>query len=272
MTAKAIASVVVCPLVCPDLGLGFVPHHDDPVHLRCSACHAYTTKSKGAVGNLQQHWKRCKESTHKEIRFFETDVGDFGGTIVMGPKTEADIARLAKEAHGRTQRATVLERLCSPLNATTQILSATYLDEAGEAQYLEEKARLLHDPGVASAKPIATAPLRRLPERAWGAPPTGQATTQRSLARAAWMCFPTAASYSTHRIRMVSPDGTVSTLTGTTQGFVDGPRATAKLNSPFNVAVMPNGSLIVSEWSQRIRLVAPDGLRTLLAFVLSLLP
>ena len=40
-------------------------------------------------------------------------------------------------------------------------------------------------------------------------------------------------------------------------GYVDGPRATAKLNSPFNVAVMPNGSLIVSEWSQRIRLVCP---------------
>ena len=73
------------------------------------------------------------------------------------------------------------------------------------------------------------------------------------------------AEYSTHRIRMVSPDGTVSTLTGTTQGHVDGPRATAKLNSPFNVAVMPNGSLIVSEWSQRIRLVAPDGTITTVA-------
>ena len=197
VTAKAIASVVVCPLVCPDLGLGFVPHHDDPVHLRCSACHAYTTKSKGAVGNLQQHWKRCKESTHKEIRFFETDVGDFGGTIVMGPKTEADIARLAKEAHGRTIavqwrktpgskshgfRAVVLtaqrnhtllravdvetgeecEWSCPRGFAHIQILSATYLDEAGEAQYLEEKARLLHDPGVASA-------LRRKAE-GWLAP------------------------------------------------------------------------------------------------------
>ena len=73
------------------------------------------------------------------------------------------------------------------------------------------------------------------------------------------------AEYGSHRIRMVSPDGTVSTLTGTTQGYVDGPRATAQLNSPFNVAVMPNGNVVVSEWSQRIRLVAPDGTITTLA-------
>ena len=73
------------------------------------------------------------------------------------------------------------------------------------------------------------------------------------------------AEYGSHRIRMVSPDGTVSTLTGTTQGYLDGPRATAQLNSPFNVAVMPNGSVVVAEWGHYIRLVAPDGTVTTLA-------
>ena len=74
------------------------------------------------------------------------------------------------------------------------------------------------------------------------------------------------AEYGSHRIRMVSPDGTVSTLTGTTAGSVDGPRATAKLNGPKNVGVMSNGSIVVAEWSgQRIRLVAPDGSITTLA-------
>ena len=73
------------------------------------------------------------------------------------------------------------------------------------------------------------------------------------------------AEYGNHLIRMVSPDGTVTTLTGTTEGYDDGPRATAKLYSPFNVAVMPNGSLVVSEYSHRIRLVAPDGTVSTLA-------
>ena len=74
------------------------------------------------------------------------------------------------------------------------------------------------------------------------------------------------AEYGSHRIRMVSPDGTVSTLTGTTGGSVDGPRATAQLSGPFNVAVMSNGSIVVAEWSgHRIRLVAPDGSITTLA-------
>ena len=74
------------------------------------------------------------------------------------------------------------------------------------------------------------------------------------------------AEFGTHLIRIVSPDGTVSTLTGTTGGSVDGPRATAQLNAPVNVAVMPNGSIVVAEWSgHRIRLVAPDGSITTLA-------
>ena len=74
------------------------------------------------------------------------------------------------------------------------------------------------------------------------------------------------AEFGTHLIRIVSPDGTVSTLTGTTGGSVDGPRATAQLNAPVNVAVMPNGSIVVAEWGgHRIRLVAPDGSITTLA-------
>ena len=74
------------------------------------------------------------------------------------------------------------------------------------------------------------------------------------------------AEFDTHRIRMVTPDGTVSTVTGTTAGYLDGPRATAKLNQPYDVAVMANGSLVVSDMrNHRIRLVAPDGAITTLA-------
>ena len=77
-----------------------------------------------------------------------------------------------------------------------------------------------------------------------------------------------------NRIRLVAPDGTVTTLAGSgTRGFVDGPANTAQFDSPYDVAVMQNGSVVVAGfYNNRIRLVAPDGLRTLLAFVLSLLP
>ena len=73
------------------------------------------------------------------------------------------------------------------------------------------------------------------------------------------------AEYGNHLIRMVSPDGTVTTLTGTTEGYDDGPRATAKLYSPFNVAVMPMAALSSPSTANRIRLVAPDGTVSTLA-------
>ena len=70
-----------------------------------------------------------------------------------------------------------------------------------------------------------------------------------------------------NRIRLVAPDGTVTTLTGSgTQGFADGTATTAQFNLPYSVAVMQNGSVVVADMlNNQIRLVAPDGTVTTLA-------
>jgi len=64
-------------------------------------------------------------------------------------------------------------------------------------------------------------------------------------------------------IRLISPDGTVSTLAGTgEQGFKDGPAAQAQFRGlALTLAVDPTGNLVVPDGgNHRIRLIAPDGL------------
>ncbi|HAN32702.1 MAG TPA: hypothetical protein DCQ06_14005, partial [Myxococcales bacterium] len=74
------------------------------------------------------------------------------------------------------------------------------------------------------------------------------------------------ADYNNHRVRRITPDGTVTTVTGSKSGFVDGPLATAQLTHPIDVAALPDGRWAVSEHSKhRIRLIGLDGTIALLA-------
>jgi hypothetical protein len=72
-----------------------------------------------------------------------------------------------------------------------------------------------------------------------------------------------------HRVRLVAPDGTISTVAGTgAQGFSGdgGPATSAQLSIPFAVTPMPDGGfLVVDVGNQRIRRVAPDGTITTVA-------
>ena len=70
-----------------------------------------------------------------------------------------------------------------------------------------------------------------------------------------------------HRIRKVSPDGTITTVAGTgTPGgrfnpLEDGPATTALLNSPSGVAVDASGNLYIADSENyRIRQVTPEGI------------
>lgn len=70
-----------------------------------------------------------------------------------------------------------------------------------------------------------------------------------------------------HVIRKVEPDGTTSTYAGDgAQGLVDGPRATARFNTPTAVAIGDDGTMYVSDsWNNRLRAISPDGEVTTIA-------
>jgi hypothetical protein len=63
------------------------------------------------------------------------------------------------------------------------------------------------------------------------------------------------------RVRRVAPDGTISTLAGTTTGFSGdgGPATQAQFNRPLGVALLPSGDILVADGlNDRIRFVDVD--------------
>ena len=69
-----------------------------------------------------------------------------------------------------------------------------------------------------------------------------------------------------NRIRVVTPDGIVTTLAGSNMGFADGAGASASFHAPRGVAILLNGSIVVADTdNNRIRIVTLDGNVTTLA-------
>ncbi len=68
-----------------------------------------------------------------------------------------------------------------------------------------------------------------------------------------------------HRIRRIAPDGTVTTIAGSTPGFADGSGTNARFNDPRGLAVDNLGFIYVADWgNNRVRVVSPSGdVRTL---------
>jgi sugar lactone lactonase YvrE len=68
-----------------------------------------------------------------------------------------------------------------------------------------------------------------------------------------------------HRVRLISPEGEVTTLAGSLEagyaaGYVDGPAAEAKFNGPRSVAVDGAGNVYVADTGNHcIRVITPDG-------------
>lgn len=69
-----------------------------------------------------------------------------------------------------------------------------------------------------------------------------------------------------HRVRKVGPDGMVTTVAGSAQGFENGEAAKARFNQPRGIAVDRSGTLYVTDtYNNQIRVIGRDGTVTTLA-------
>jgi len=74
------------------------------------------------------------------------------------------------------------------------------------------------------------------------------------------------ADWGNHLIRKIIPEGEVSTLAGSTEGFGDGAGRSAEFNGPTGVAVDAAGNVYVADmFNDRIRKIIPEGLVSTLA-------
>ncbi|MEK6152733.1 IPT/TIG domain-containing protein [Flavobacteriaceae bacterium 3-367] len=69
-----------------------------------------------------------------------------------------------------------------------------------------------------------------------------------------------------HKIRKITPDGVVTTVAGSTQGFANGPGTTAKFNQPLGVTIDVEGNAYVADTgNQKIRMITSIGVVSTLA-------
>ncbi len=69
-----------------------------------------------------------------------------------------------------------------------------------------------------------------------------------------------------HKIRKITPNGVVTTVAGSTQGFANGPGTTAKFDQPLGVTIDAEGNAYVADTgNQKIRMITSIGVVSTLA-------
>ncbi|MEK6978229.1 MAG: SMP-30/gluconolactonase/LRE family protein [Candidatus Hydrothermarchaeota archaeon] len=69
-----------------------------------------------------------------------------------------------------------------------------------------------------------------------------------------------------HKIRRITPDGTVTTIAGSWRGYADGPAEEAKFDNPGGLALDSAGNIYVADTgNHKIRRITPDGTVTTIA-------
>ena len=119
--------------------------------------------------------------------------------------------------------------------------------------------------GTGAACPVSTDPCGD------GGPATEAMFDEPSRVAVGADCSIYVADRYNHRVRKISPDGTITTVAGTgAAGFAGdgGPAKQAVLNVPNDVEIHPDGSLLIMDvYNNRIRKVTPDGIITTIAGV-----
>lgn len=68
-----------------------------------------------------------------------------------------------------------------------------------------------------------------------------------------------------HKVRKITPDGTVSTLAGSEAGYADGPGAQARFLHPRGITIGKEGNLYVVDLHYKIRKITPEGVVSTIA-------
>ena len=63
-----------------------------------------------------------------------------------------------------------------------------------------------------------------------------------------------------NKIKKIAPDGTVSTIAGSTNGLQDGSGSSAKFSTLWHIDIDSNGNIFVNDYSNgKIRKITPNG-------------
>ena len=181
-------------------------------------------------------------------------VADTNNHAIRKITPEGLVSTLAGSTEGSADGAGTSAQFNSPTDVAVDAAGNVYV-----ADYLNDRIRKITPEGLVSTLAGSTEGFRD------GAGTSAQFNSPAGVAvDAAGNVY--VADYLNDRIRKITPEGVVSTLAGSTEGFRDGLGRSAQFNGPAGVAVDAAGNVYVAdEYNHRIRKITPEGVVSTLA-------